>query len=386
MKRIRIGRAGRPAATSRAPRRRCRTRELIVTRLLLAAVRVADARASSSGTRHRVDSLGRSLTATVALGSTSGCALPARPSPGARPGRGARLAARQLLERITSPAPPTCERPVMPRGVLLVERLLLEAGESPPLRARRAGAVCGRGDRDATLRPLERGDHRWREAGRSRRGRRGQGTRDQRAAGRARDGDRADGGDAPLEVPGAADLRLRPALVGRLRDRGGAGRARRGLGRRRATCVPGLDRDRRAARDRRALVPPDGARLPERGRRVHRREGEPRQAPEPRRGGSAADRLHPHRRGLGRRRRARAHVCGDEPAGPRARRCRSAASRDHDRQPARRSRGGDPLRDPDLRVRRRRSSPDRRRLRALRRGLRARRPSSRIRCWPARAR
>ena len=35
------------------------------------------------------------------------------------------------------------------------------------------------------------------------------------------------------------------------------------------------------------------------GRRVHRREGEPRQAPEPRRRGGAAHRLRPDRRGLG---------------------------------------------------------------------------------------
>src|SRR5262245_25130280 len=44
------------------------------------------------------------------------------------------------------------------------------------------------------------------------------------------DGERPDGGNAPLEVPRAPRLRVGPAVVGRLRDRGGAGRARRRIG------------------------------------------------------------------------------------------------------------------------------------------------------------
>ena len=52
---------------------------------------------------------------------------------------------------------------------------------------------------------------------------------------RAADAHRADARDAAAEVARAADLRVRPALVGRVRDRVGARRARRGVGSRRRT-------------------------------------------------------------------------------------------------------------------------------------------------------
>ena len=57
-----------------------------------------------------------------------------------------------------------------------------------------------------------------------------------------------------------------------------------------------------------ALIPADGARLRDLGRRVHRREGQPRQGAEPRRRGGPPDRLHPHGGGVRRSRRARADL------------------------------------------------------------------------------
>ena len=87
--------------------------------------------------------------------------------------------------------------------------------------------------------------------GRCHRGRAGAAGGHEEAADRPAPLERRDGGDAPAEVARAADLRLRPALVGRVRDRGRARRPRRRLARRRAPHPPDLDRDRRAARDRR---------------------------------------------------------------------------------------------------------------------------------------
>ncbi len=187
-------------------------------------------------------------------------------------------------------------------------------------------------------------------------------------------------------MAGAADLRVRPALVRRVRDRGGARRARRRVGRRRASRVPDLARDRRAARDRRPLVPPDGAGLRELRRRLHRRQGEPGPAAEPRRGGRAPDRLHPHRRGLGCGRRARAHLGRDLAARPRADALARLRRADRGREPARCRGGGDPVRDPDLRVRRVDLRADRRRARPSARPARARRRSCRIRCAAGRRR
>jgi hypothetical protein len=57
-----------------------------------------------------------------------------------------------------------------------------------------------------------------------------------------------------------------------------------------------------------AAVHADSPGVRDERRRLCRRQGEPRHAPEPRRRRRAAGRLRPHRRRLGRRRRARDHV------------------------------------------------------------------------------
>ena len=155
------------------------------------------------------------------------------------------------------------------------------------------------------------------------------------------DADGPDGGDAAAEDARAADLRLRPALVGRLRDGVGARRPRRRLGGLRASRLSDLDRDRRAARDRRPLVPADRSRLRDERRRVRRRAREPRHAAEPRRRRRAAHRLRAHRRGLDLGRDLRDHVV--RAVARRATRSRSrsrALLADRARQPARRARVG----------------------------------------------
>ena len=88
------------------------------------------------------------------------------------------------------------------------------------------------------------------------------------------------------------------------------------------------------------------------GRRVRRREGEPRQGPKPRCRGRAAHRLHPHRRRLRRGRRARPHLGRSQPARPRARAFARLRRADHVREPAWGEGGRRPLRVADLRVRR----------------------------------
>ena len=114
--------------------------------------------------------------------------------------------------------------------------------------------------------------------------------------------------DAALEAARASDLRVRPALLGGVRDRGGARRPDRRLGDRRPSRPADLDRDRGGDGDRRPLVHADGQGVRDERRRLRRCAGEPRQDAEPRRRGGAARRLHPHRRRLGRRRRPRPHV------------------------------------------------------------------------------
>ena len=81
-----------------------------------------------------------------------------------------------------------------------------------------------------------------------------------------------------LEDARAADLLLRPDLLGRLRDRGCADRPRRDLALGPAPRPADLGRDRRAARDRRPLLLPGGQGLRlERGL-LRLREGQPRHA------------------------------------------------------------------------------------------------------------
>ena len=172
----------------------------------------------------------------------------------ARPRSGPRVSSSQLLELA---ARLSTRRPVMPRGVLLVERLVhdgtgaaLRTATHARVRASSRGHAASTGRRSmVSATELEPRSARLK-----------------RVARRPADGHRPDGGDAAPEVARAADLRVRPALVGGVRDRGGARRARRGLGGRRA---PGRSRSRSAiavaARDRRALVSPDGSRLRELG-------------------------------------------------------------------------------------------------------------------------
>ena len=118
---------------------------------------------------------------------------------------------------------------------------------------------------------------------------------------------------------------------------------------------------RAAARDRRHVVPPDDLRVPQGRRRVHRQPREPRRAAVARRGGVDPRRLHPHRRGVGLGRRRRHHL---DPAVPRQRGrtpCRRRARAhpvDQPGQPARHQGVGPHLRDPDVRLHRRRRRAD----------------------------
>ncbi len=75
------------------------------------------------------------------------------------------------------------------------------------------------------------------------------------------DGLGRDGGPAPSDLAGAADLLGGRHLVGRVRDGGGDGRARRRVAR--CAALDASDRDRRlgADGDRRRVVPADGPRL-----------------------------------------------------------------------------------------------------------------------------
>ena len=100
--------------------------------------------------------------------------------------------------------------------------------------------------------------------------------RAQTAAGRQAAAQPAICRDAAAQVAGAADLLLRPDLVGGLRHRGD--RARRGLG---GVAYLRLSKPiaavrRRAAGRRGRVVPADLLRLPERRRRVRRQPGQPR--------------------------------------------------------------------------------------------------------------
>ena len=146
------------------------------------------------------------------------------------------------------------------------------------------------------------------------------------------------------------------------------------------------DRHRRRdpAGDRRAVVPPDDLRLPVGRRRLRRVAGEPRRDAVARRRGVAADRLHPHRRRVGRRRRA-----GD-PVGVRLRQPVARAAvpaddrRDDRRQPARPEGVRLAVRAADVPLHRHADAADRRRLLPdLRPGPRAR---SRSRTCPRRPR
>ncbi len=107
-------------------------------------------------------------------------------------------------------------------------------------------------------------------------------------------------------------LRQRRHLVHRIRHRRNPRRAaRRGRDRLRRLhqAGPAVDRRRRAAGDRHHELPPDHPRLPERGRQLHREQGEPRGGPVAHRRLLAARRLHPHGRRVRGGRRARHSLC-----------------------------------------------------------------------------
>ena len=108
------------------------------------------------------------------------------------------------------------------------------------------------------------------------------------------------GGDrrAPVEDQGAGHLQLRRDQLVRLRDRGDPARPA-ARGRQRAVPVArGGDRDHDPAGGRLHLVSPGLPRLPERRRRVHRRQDEPRAALRPHRRRRAAHRLRHDRGGV----------------------------------------------------------------------------------------
>src|SRR5436190_19315357 len=92
---------------------------------------------------------------------------------------------------------------------------------------------------------------------------------------------------APSEVPRAAGVLLRRALLRCLRDRGDDARPRARRLRSIEREAAALDRDRAAPRDRRDVLPTDGEGLSAGRRLLHRREGEPWNAP--RTGGRRGD-------------------------------------------------------------------------------------------------
>ena len=127
-----------------------------------------------------------------------------------------------------------------------------------------------------------------------------------------------DARDAALEDARASDLRVRPAVVGRLCDRGGARRPDRCFGELGPSRPADLDRDRGGDGNRRPLL-------------RARRSGPTRRAAAPTSspgrtsatmpslvaGGGAPRRLHPDRCRVGRRRRTRPHLGRTVAAGPR---------------------------------------------------------------------
>ena len=108
-----------------------------------------------------------------------------------------------------------------------------------------------------------------------------------------------------------------------------------------APRLPDLDRDRRAARDRRRLVHADRARLRDERRRLHRRAREPRHAAEPRRRRRAPHRLRADGRRLDLGRDLRDHVVrAVARSATRSRLSLACLAADRAREPARRARVG----------------------------------------------
>ena len=234
--------------------------------------------------------------------STSSGHRSARYLPGASPLN--RVAARDQLALLLQSAPssPTRDRRVPPRGVLLVEQLLTES-TSPLYRHRPASELA---------------PHWWPRWRRSRNSgddtRAGAAAADQAARRRPPEADRRARGDAAPEAARAADLRLGRALLGGIRDRGGARRSPRSrLSPAARSSCRSRSRSRPCSRSSivsyqqtvRVYESSGGAYVVAKDNLGH--------APEPRRRGCAAHRLRPHRRRLRRCRRRRARVGGAEP-------------------------------------------------------------------------
>ena len=159
----------------------------------------------------------------------------------------------------------------------------------------------------------------------------------------------------------ARGLLLGRDLLDRLRDGGDPLRHRGGYGdeppARPRPPRPDRHRGRAPDRDRRHFLPPDDLRLSEGRRRVRRQPREPRRVAVTRRRRLDPRRLHPHRGGVGVGGCRRHHL---DPAVPRHRRAASGRGRARDHpvdqpgEPARHQGVRAPLRDPHLRLHRRR--------------------------------
>ncbi len=157
--------------------------------------------------------------------------------------------------------------------------------------------------------------------------------------------------DAAAQAAGDAGLLLGPALIGRLRDRADPPRARSRRPRAPAPDAVGRGRRRRAACDRRRLLPPDLPRLSERRRRLRGQPRQPRRERLPDRGLGAADRLRAHGGGLGRRRSRRDHERGARACPVRGRVVARLRRRPRGGEPARGQGVRARLRPADLRLR-----------------------------------
>lgn len=122
--------------------------------------------------------------------------------------------------------------------------------------------------------------------------------------------------DAAPQAPGPADLRLRPALLGRLRDPGDPAGAHRRWRRLPQPDPVGRGRCGRADGGRGDVLPPGGARLPQRGRLLRGGVAQPGCQLGPGGGRLAAGRLRDDGRRLGGLRRGQHHLRAALAGGP----------------------------------------------------------------------
>ncbi|CAA9294613.1 MAG: Uncharacterized amino acid permease, GabP family, partial [uncultured Friedmanniella sp.] len=120
----------------------------------------------------------------------------------------------------------------------------------------------------------------------------------QAAAGRAEAPQQPDGRDPAAQADRPARLRLRRAVLGRLRARRDPADAVAGRSGRLRVLLEGRHRGRGGDAGGRRLLPAERARLPLRRRRLRGGHGEPRAQRRPHGGQRADGRLRPHRRGL----------------------------------------------------------------------------------------